>query len=298
MFTQGEPLDRSAGGLGIGLTLVRKLVEMHGGSWTRAATGRERQRVRRAPACTTWRRRGAARRQRRAPAPCRPLRVLVVDDNIDRGARSAAQATSSRNPVVTTAAARRSRRRRFRPDAVLLDIGMPGIDGYEVARRMRRMPKAARLRSSSPSPAGASATTAPQRGRLRRAPRQADRAARARPCARRAERARPTWGRGTTRKSRTAKSTRCTRLEHGCASACNQSVETTSVSERSTVSLPAQAEPSSCARAPDRQRRHRRMVEPLCRAPRPSARLRLVLGVSGFRSTTSTMPPCSRVGAL
>ena len=93
LFTQAErSLDRSQGGLGIGLTLVRRLVELHGGSVaaSSAGVGHGSEFVVRLPAGSARRGRRPQRRRPERPAACRPTatpkRVLVVDDNED-GAR-------------------------------------------------------------------------------------------------------------------------------------------------------------------------------------------------------------------
>jgi PAS domain S-box-containing protein len=140
MFTQvGHSIERSQGGLGIGLTLVRRLVEMHGGSVAAQSggPGQGSSFVVKIPL--------AAGDPAFVPVaetvaePATGLRILVVDDNIDaaeslamllelRGNRTRIAHTG---PVALDAAAD------FRPQVVFLDIGLPGLNGYEVARRMR-----------------------------------------------------------------------------------------------------------------------------------------------------------------
>ncbi len=146
LFTQVDrSLDRSQGGLGIGLTLVRQLVEMHGGQVEAHSDGpgRGSEFVVRLPALAA-----EAVSEAPPPAPAGPpargpgRRVLVVDDNWD-AAESLALLLEVAGHQVRTCPDGRSAleaAEQFRPEAVLLDIGLPGMDGYEVARRMRQLP--------------------------------------------------------------------------------------------------------------------------------------------------------------
>jgi len=142
MFTQAE---RGRGGLGIGLTLVRRLVELHGGSVEAhsGGPGQGSEFVVRLPLPT---------RVPPAPLPAAPAtgapsaagrRILIVDDNQD-SADSLATLLQMLGNVTATAydgSAGLKLAQEMRPDLVLLDIGMPGLDGYEVARRLRQQPE-------------------------------------------------------------------------------------------------------------------------------------------------------------
>ncbi len=143
-FVQGErAIDRAPGGLGIGLSLVSSLVALHGGTVTAFSDGPGRGTLMtvRLPATRTSiapplpaDRVGDAR-----PLPAVGLRVLVVDDNLDAG-EMLALLLRRRGHVVEVAHDGPSALEafeRFRPDAALLDIGLPVMDGYELAERLR-----------------------------------------------------------------------------------------------------------------------------------------------------------------
>ncbi len=144
LFVQGDhSLARSQGGLGIGLTLVKRLVEMHGGAITvaSAGAGQGSEFTVRLPALPEWR--GAEPPGSPSAPPrvtgARRRRVLVVDDNVDAAESIAVILRASGNdvrsihdgPSVLPAA------KAYRPDVIVLDIGLPGLSGYDVARMLR-----------------------------------------------------------------------------------------------------------------------------------------------------------------
>ncbi len=142
MFMQVDRSNRRAqGGLGIGLTLVRSLVSLHNGRVRArsAGPGAGSEFIVELPV------RGAVPAQARVPRGITPFparRVLLVDDNRDAADTLAALLDSL---GVTVGVARSGqealdRLPAFDPDAVVLDVGMPGMDGYEAARRIRATP--------------------------------------------------------------------------------------------------------------------------------------------------------------
>lgn len=143
LFAQGDrTIARSEGGLGIGLTLVKRLVEMHGGSVTAESAGlgqgsRFTVRLPRANRTTTGKTQSSATDP---SGECRGFRILVVDDNADTASGLARLLKLLGNDVrmAHSGPAALLEARSYRPDIVLLDIGLPGMDGYEVARSLRR----------------------------------------------------------------------------------------------------------------------------------------------------------------
>jgi CheY-like chemotaxis protein len=138
-------LDRSQGGLGVGLTLVRRIVELHEG--TVAATspglGRGSEFIVRLPALPHGSTAAQASSEEAPRGPRSPRRVLVVDDNVD-AAESTATLLRFQGHEVQTAhdgPATLEAVRAFHPEIVLLDIGLPGMNGYEVARALRALPE-------------------------------------------------------------------------------------------------------------------------------------------------------------
>jgi PAS domain S-box-containing protein len=136
LFAQGErPLDREQGGLGIGLTVTRNLVQMHGGDIVAASDGPGR-------GATFTMRLPLTERRLDAPStaamPGRLRRVLVVDDNRDAADSMAVllQLDGHEVAAVYSPAEGLLKTASFAPDIVLLDIGLPQMDGYEVARRL------------------------------------------------------------------------------------------------------------------------------------------------------------------
>ena len=138
-FTQAETtLDRARGGLGLGLALVKGLVELHGGSVEveSAGPGQGAEFTVRLPIREVATDRAVARSAIRAPTA---RRVLVIEDNID-AAESLREVLEFGGHVVEIANSGRDgieRSLTFRPDMILCDIGLPGMDGYDVARRLR-----------------------------------------------------------------------------------------------------------------------------------------------------------------
>jgi CheY-like chemotaxis protein len=141
-------LDRSQGGLGIGLTVVRLIAELHGG---RAqvfsdGVGQGTEAVvhlplhsQRAPTRSSL--------PEHVPRAIPPKRVLVIDDNVDVADMLAEYLQQIGHDVIQAHDGRTGldAAMRHQPDVVVCDIGLPGLDGYEVARRLREVPH---LRSS------------------------------------------------------------------------------------------------------------------------------------------------------
>ncbi|MGC4120347.1 MAG: ATP-binding protein [Myxococcales bacterium] len=137
-FTQGaQTLDRSRGGLGLGLAMVKGLVELHGGAVTVASdgVGRGSRFEVRLPESEE----SAGKPARGAPGPMTRRRVLVIEDNQD-AADSLTEALALVGHEVQVAydgPAGLERARAFRPEIVLCDLGLPGMDGFAVARALR-----------------------------------------------------------------------------------------------------------------------------------------------------------------
>jgi PAS domain S-box-containing protein len=153
LFTQDEQsLERSRGGLGLGLAIVRNLIEMHGGSVTASSAGRDRGSefvvrlplleprieppAEKAPPVPVG---GAGAR---ANAKSAPVKVLIVDDYVlaAESLGTLLQELGFETHVAHDGASALAAVAQFRPDVALIDIGLPVMDGYEVARRLRRTP--------------------------------------------------------------------------------------------------------------------------------------------------------------
>ena len=143
-FAQADQgLARSHGGLGIGLTLVKSLVEMHGGQVTAhsAGAGKGSEFVVRIP-LPVEEAGGEEQAAGGAASAGKRKRVLVVDDNVDAAESLAAILRLSGHELRSAygGPAALEEARSFRPQAVLLDLGLPGLNGYEVARQLRADP--------------------------------------------------------------------------------------------------------------------------------------------------------------
>jgi len=139
-FMQGDDtLDRNSGGLGLGLALVKGLVDLHGGEVSAQSAGRDQgaELTVRLPLHA-----GVEALGRRAPAESLPQprrRVLIVDDDRDvaDGLRAALEIHTHLVAVARNGPEALAAARLFKPDVVFCDIGLPGMNGYEVARAFR-----------------------------------------------------------------------------------------------------------------------------------------------------------------
>jgi two-component system CheB/CheR fusion protein len=147
LFMQGDrSLDRAQGGLGIGLTLVRSLVELHGGQVEAFSEGQGRGSdfvVRlpiEPPECSAG---PAESQQRECRSQGNSRRILLIDDNVDLTTTMSALlrlgghevAVCCDGPSGIEAASEQV------PEVILIDIGLPGMNGYEVASRLRQTPQ-------------------------------------------------------------------------------------------------------------------------------------------------------------
>ena len=167
LFRQGEHgPDRSQGGLGIGLTLVRQLVELHGGrvEARSAGLGQGASFTVRLPAVLDAAE-DASPTEDGPPAEPAGLRVLVVDDDVAVAESTAMLLRLEGHEIRCANSGEAALRlcREFQPEAVLLDIGLPGQDGYEIARKIRSLPGGAELKLIAVSGYGHEAAVA--RGR-------------------------------------------------------------------------------------------------------------------------------------
>lgn len=144
LFVQGErTADRSQGGLGIGLAVVKSLIMLHGGTVTAhsmgvAGSGSTFRVV--LPLLSTQQvRPSAASQTKKSPSATKPLRIVLVDDNVDAAKMlSFCLETAGHNVIVEHDAMQAfDAACRCKPDVCLVDIGLPEMDGNELARRLR-----------------------------------------------------------------------------------------------------------------------------------------------------------------
>ena len=146
-----QSLDRSRGGLGLGLSIARSLVELHGGriSAFSAGAGTGSEFVVRVPLADEPAHWPALPQLGAVPgapasasATAAPMRVLLVDDNLDvlQGLRALLEVRGHEVQAVGDPASALRTSANFVPDLAILDIGLPGMDGYELASELRRQP--------------------------------------------------------------------------------------------------------------------------------------------------------------
>ena len=159
LFSQGErKADRAQGGLGLGLALVRSLVQLHGGSVEASSPGRgsgsiftvrlplkaELAALAASPPARFGSTRSREAGREGSTSPPAALRVMLVDDNIDAAVSLSLLLEAAGDHLVSTyydAGSALEWAAFERPDVFILDIGLPDMNGYELARRLRAMPQ-------------------------------------------------------------------------------------------------------------------------------------------------------------
>jgi CheY-like chemotaxis protein len=147
LFFQGEPtLSRSQGGLGIGLTLVKQLAELHGGSASATSQGPNQGSTFtvRLPAIPTPTATSSTSGEQHRGAQ---RRVLLIEDNADSREMLKAALEMSGHTVYDASDGAHGIETAYRcePDVAIVDIGLPDIDGYEVGKRLRALPGGGQL---------------------------------------------------------------------------------------------------------------------------------------------------------
>jgi CheY-like chemotaxis protein len=145
MFSQVDhSLEKSHGGLGIGLTLAKRLVEMHGGRIEARSEGlgKGAEFVIRLPVVLEASQPQVSAERNETPAPKSSLRILIVDDNRDSADSLGMLLQIMGNDIRMAHDGQEGVdvAEEFRPDVVLLDIGLPKLNGYEACRRIRKQP--------------------------------------------------------------------------------------------------------------------------------------------------------------
>jgi PAS domain S-box-containing protein len=144
MFVHHRSASEPAGGLGVGLALSRRIAELHGGSLTAASAGEHKGseftlRIPLRASDTQTEERDTTVAASATPAGVASRRILIVDDNVDAALslQLLLDSLGHETAVAHTGMDALALDRKFKPDVVLLDIGLPDIDGYDVARRLR-----------------------------------------------------------------------------------------------------------------------------------------------------------------
>ncbi|UGQ47434.1 hybrid sensor histidine kinase/response regulator [Massilia endophytica] len=138
-FQADQSLGRSQAGLGIGLSLARRLVELHGGALSASSAGPGQGSTFTVELPVAEEEGGTVLPAQHSGAPLRPLRVLVADDNVDHAntLRTLLQARGQTIQVCYDGLSALHAAESFDPQLAFLDIGMPRMDGYELAHRLR-----------------------------------------------------------------------------------------------------------------------------------------------------------------
>jgi PAS domain S-box-containing protein len=150
LFYQADTaFSRTRGGLGVGLTLVRRLVELHGGRIDAYSEGlgKGSEFTVRLPLISAAVESVEMPRTEPPPVPSGGRRILIVDDNADTAETVAllVQSWGYKTAIANDATAAIEVTKSFRPDIALLDIGLPRMNGFELARSLRKLPESAKI---------------------------------------------------------------------------------------------------------------------------------------------------------